>query len=186
MPWSQKAGCFRRMRGVLSSLSLSIHSVRFSPETDGEGYVAADAVKVVKVSSDDAPSKKLPENEDPVGSEDQHVVKEARTYMGIPYRLGKASRSGVDCSGLTMLVYRRFGISLSHDVEEQYLYGSRVRGKPKAGGLVFYDEHGRGISHSGIATGRGTIIHASGYWNKVTETKSQYIRGYKGVKRLFK
>ncbi len=147
------------------------YSVRFSPGTSGEGYVAADAVKVVKVSSDD----------DRAGRD---VVKEARKYTGVPYHLGRASRSGVDCSGLTMLVYRKFGISLPHDVEKQYRYGSPVRGKPKAGDLVFFDEHGNGISHVGIATGRGTIIHASNYWHRVTETKIKYIKGYKGARRL--
>ena len=106
--------------------------------------------------------------------------------MRVPYRLGNASRSGTDCSGLTMLVYRKFGVSMPHDVRRQYRYGSRVSGPPQAGDLVFFDEHGRGISHAGIATGRGTIIHASDYWNKVTETKIQYIRGYKGAKRLLK
>ena len=85
-----------------------------------------------------------------------------------------------------MLVYKKFGVSLPHDVEKQYRYGSRVQGEPKAGDLVFFDEHGDGISHVGIATGRGTIIHASNYWKKVTETKIKYIKGYKGAKRLLK
>jgi len=171
--------------GVFGMTADDDNTVRFSPQTDGEGYVAADAVRVVKVSSDAAPSKKKPpESEGSAGSKGQDVVKEARNYTGVPYRLGRASRSGTDCSGLTMLVYRKFGVSLPHDVEKQYRYGSRVQGEPKAGDLVFFDEHGRGISHSGIATGRGTIVHASDYWNKVTETKIQYIRGYKGARRL--
>ena len=170
--------------GIFEMAAGDDYSVRFSPETDGEGYVAADAVKVIKVSSDDPPSKKLPEKEDPAASEGQEVVKEAQRYTGVRYRLGRASRSGIDCSGLTMLVYRKFDVSLPHDVEKQYRYGSRVRGQPKAGDLVFFDEHGDGISHTGIATGRGTLVHASDYWNKVTETKIQHIRGYKGARRL--
>lgn len=189
--------------------------VRFSPETDGEGYVAADAVKLIEVPSGTA-SPKLPESDASAdtadqsdntgrevveeartresrnprgsssGSKGQNVVKEARTYMRVPYRLGKASRSGTDCSGLTMLVYRKFGVSMPHDVRRQYRYGSRVSGPPQAGDLVFFDEHGRGISHVGIATGRGTIVHASDYWNKVTETQIKRIKGYKGSKRLIK
>ncbi len=171
--------------GVFEMEAGDDYSVRFSPGTNGEGYVAADAVKVVQISSGTASSRKLPGSN---GSDDGHagrdVVKEARKYTGVPYHLGRASRSGVDCSGLTMLVYRKFGISLPHDVETQYRYGSPVRGKPKAGDLVFFDEHGNGISHVGIATGRGTIIHASNYWHRVTETKIKYIKGYKGARRL--
>ena len=112
-------------------------------------------------------------------------MRDARTYMRVPYRPGRASRSGVDCSGLTMLVYQKVGIELPHDVEEQYDdHGSRVRGKPKAGDLVFFNEHRKGISHVGIATGRGTIIHASGHWHRVVETRIEYVRGYAGTKRL--
>ncbi len=155
--------------GVFEMAAGDDQSVRFSPETDGEGYVVADAVKVIKVSSDEAPSKEAPEEEDSAASKGQEVVREAQRYTGVRYCLGRASRSGMDCSGLTMLVYRKFGVSLPHDIERQYCYGSRVRGQPKAGDLVFFDEHGDGISHGGIATGRGTVVHASDYWNKVTD-----------------
>ena len=52
----------------------------------------------------------------------------------------------------------------------------------------FFDEHGDGISHAGIATGKGTAVHASEYVNKVTETRIQYIRfynrGYQSARRL--
>lgn len=179
-------GCWLRL-GVFGMRAGDDNSVWFSPRTDGEGYVAADAVRAVKVSSSATPSKKkLSESDGPVGSKGQDMVKEARNYVRVPYRLGRASRSGTDCSGLTMLVYRKFGVSLPHDVEKQYRYGSRIRGEPKGGDLVFFDEHGCGLSHAGIATGRGTTIHASDYWHKVTETKIQYIRGYKGAKRLLK
>ena len=168
--------------GVFEMAASDDYSVRFSSETGGEDYVAADAVKVVKASSKRPESASSAEDT----TKGQEVVKEARKYMGVPYRRGGASRSGVDCSGLTMLVYKKFGVSLPHDVEKQYRYGSRVQGEPKAGDLVFFDEHGDGISHVGIATGRGTIIHASNYWKKVTETKIKYIKGYKGAKRLLK
>ena len=114
------------------------------------------------------------------------MVNEARTFMGVRYRLGGASRSGVDCSGFTMLVYRKFGVSLPHEVRSQHRYGSRVSGPPQAGDLVFFNEHGRGISHVGIATGRGAIVHASNYFNNVTETQIKYIKGYVGAKRLLK
>jgi cell wall-associated NlpC family hydrolase len=176
--------------GVFEMEAGDDYSVFFSQRTSGEGYVAADAVKVVKVSSGAASSepRRGDSSELRKGDSDsakgREVVREARTYMRVPYRLGRASRSGIDCSGLTMLVYQKFGIELPHDVEEQYDHGSRVRGKPKAGDLVFFNERGKGISHVGIATGRGTIIHASGHWHRVVETRIEYVRGYAGTKRL--
>jgi cell wall-associated NlpC family hydrolase len=201
--------------GVFEMASGDDYSIRFSTGTEGEGYVAADAVRVIKAPSATAPSGisrsdssaetldqggstrqdvvkevRTGGSRSPRGASASHtgqdVVKEARAYMKVPYRLGRASRSGMDCSGLTMLVYRKFGVSMPHDVRRQYSYGSRVSGPPQAGDLVFFDEHGRGLSHVGIATGRGTIVHASNYWKRVTETQIKYIKGYKGAKRLVK
>ncbi|HEX7170260.1 MAG TPA: NlpC/P60 family protein, partial [Rubrobacter sp.] len=51
----------------------------------------------------------------------------------------------------------------------------------KAGDLVFFDETGYGISHVGIATGYGTVIHASTYYGAVVETPIGYIPGYVGA-----
>ncbi len=168
--------------GVFEMAAGDDYKVRFSRATADRGYVIADAVKVVQVSSG-AASSKASQRDAPTARKGQEVVKEARTYMRVPYKLGRASRSGIDCSGLTMLAYRKVGISLPHDVEEQSRHGSRVR-KPEAGDLVFFNEHGDGISHVGIATGRGTVIHASSYWHRVTETPIKYIKGYAGTKRL--
>ena len=111
------------------------------------------------------------------------VVREARTWIGVPYRWGGESRRGTDCSGFTRAVYKKFGRRLPDSPARQMRYGRRVT-KPRAGDLVFFNERGRGISHVGIATGRGTVIHASGHWGKVTETKIRYIRGYAGARRL--
>lgn len=175
--------------------------VQLSPETDGEGYVAADAVKVVRVTSDDAPSRspgtrsgkgaarkaleKDSRSTEPSGKTGEDVVREARRWIGARYRLGGASRSGIDCSGLTMQVYKRFGVSLPHSDDAQYRYGKKVpKGQEQPGDLVFFDEHGDGISHEGIYAGNGRILHASDYFGRVTESDIEYIEGYVGARRL--
>ena len=175
--------------GVFEMEAGDEYSVVFSNKTGGEEYVAADAVKVVQVSSGETSSekKKKPSSakssDPPVDAEGQEVVREARRWFGVPYRLGRASRTGIDCAGLTKRAYQRLGISLPHNVEEQYDYGSRVS-RPAPGDLVFFKEHGGVVTHVGVATGRGTVIHASNYWGKVTETRIRYIKGYVGAKRL--
>jgi cell wall-associated NlpC family hydrolase len=51
---------------------------------------------------------------------------------------------------------------------------------------VFFKEGGRrrGITHVGIYSGRGNLVHASAYFGKVVESKMRYVRGYSGAKRL--
>jgi cell wall-associated NlpC family hydrolase len=165
------------------------YSVMFSRETSGEDYVIADAVKVEYDSAVTPPKSdedsSSSESSDPEGRAGQDVVKEARIWIDVPYRLGGQTRHGVDCSGLTMMVYKRFGVSLPHWDEKQYRMGVRIpKGKEQPGDLVFFNEHGKGISHVGIYAGKGKIVHASDYFNKVTESEMKYIKGYVGASRM--
>ena len=102
------------------------------------------------------------------------VVAEAQSYIGTPYGAG-----GLDCSGFTSAVYADLGVSLPDDPAAQYSYGSPS--EAAAGELVFFDEAGYGISHVGIATGYGTVIHASTYYGTITETPISQVPGYVGA-----
>ena len=42
----------------------------------------------------------------------------------------------------------------------------------------------RGITHVGLYSGRGNLVHASAYFGKVVESKMRYVKGYSGAKRL--
>ena len=102
------------------------------------------------------------------------AVAEAQSYIGTPYGAG-----GLDCSGFTSAVYANLGVSLPDDPAAQYGYG--VPSEGAAGDLVFFDEAGYGISHVGIATGYGTVIHASTYYGTITETPISQVPGYVGA-----
>ncbi len=171
--------------GVYEMQAGDDYSVRFSRRTSGEGYVIADAVKVERVSSA-ASSKETSERDSASRPTGKEVVREAKKWSGVRYRLGGASRSGIDCSGLTMMVYKEFGISLPHSDAKQYRHGVKVTRRPEAGDLVFFNEHDKGISHVGIYAGNGRIIHASNHFNKVVESDMKHIKGYVGAKRLLK
>jgi peptidoglycan DL-endopeptidase RipA len=106
---------------------------------------------------------------------DQAIVEEAYAWMGTPY-----GAYGADCSGFTSQVFAQFGVYLPDDPAAQWGYG--VSSTAEAGDLVFYDEHGWGISHVGIATGYGTVIHASTYYGAVVETPMYDIPGYVGAR----
>jgi len=169
------------------------YSVKVSRQTSGDDYVAADAVKVKKVS-EAAPARETSKGDRPEGTSErasvsgqrgEAVVNEARKWIGVRYRLGGETRRGVDCSGLTMQVYKKFRISLPHWDDKQYRMGTKVpKGQEKPGDLVFFDEHGRNISHVGIYAGNGKIVHASDYYNRVVESQMRYIKGYVGARRL--
>ena len=105
---------------------------------------------------------------------DAAVVAEARSYVGAPY-----GSYGLDCSGFTSAVFADFVVYLPDDPAAQYAYGAPSGGA--AGDLVFFDEAGYGISHVGIATGHGTVIHASTYFGAVVETPIYDVPGYVGA-----
>ena len=104
----------------------------------------------------------------------QAAVDQAYTYVGAPYGV-----NGLDCSGFTSAVYADLGMYLPDDPAAQYAYGTPS--SAEAGDLVFFDEHGYGISHVGIATGYGTMIHASTYYGAVVEAPIESVPGYVGA-----
>ena len=117
----------------------------------------------------------------------QRVLSAAYGLYGTPYVFNGywwTGGAGIDCSELTMLAYRAAGVRLPDDPYAQMQYGRWVS-TPRAGDLVFFSEDYSGYpTHVGIATGRGTVLHASTYTGNVTETWIGYIDGYMGAKRI--
>lgn len=92
------------------------------------------------------------------------AVKEAKTYLGVPYVWGGTSRDGVDCSGLTYLSWLAMGVNLGRTTYAQYPNTSRVSAdKLKPGDLVFseFGANGKeGPGHVGMYIGKGLTIEA--------------------------
>jgi cell wall-associated NlpC family hydrolase len=92
----------------------------------------------------------------------------ARRQLGVPYVWGGASRSGFDCSGFTMYVYRHIGRSLPHGATDQARRGIRVSLRDlKVGDLVFWGGGGY-YSHVAMYAGHGRIIEAPSAGNVVS------------------
>jgi len=85
----------------------------------------------------------------------------AERYLGVPYVWGGASPlAGFDCSGLTMYIYARLGISLTHYTGAQFTQGLRLsREQLEPGDLVFFDG-AADPQHEGIYIGGGRFVHA--------------------------
>ena len=114
------------------------------------------------------------------------VVRVAKRWLGTRYRWGTCTTRRMSCTCETKKTYKRFGHTLPMSEGGQWRYDrSRKVAKSnlRIGDEVFFKEGGRGITHVGIYSGNGNIVHASSYFGKVVESKMRYINGYFGAKR---
>lgn len=92
------------------------------------------------------------------GSLGGRLVSQARSWLGVMYRWGGTSRTGVDCSGLVYRCLNGAGIKVSRKTANGYRVWSGAQDIPRAsctaGDLVCY--HG----HIGIAISNTRMIHA--------------------------
>jgi len=88
----------------------------------------------------------------------------ALKFINSPYIWGGRIPSGIDCSGLTQLVYKIKGIPLPRDSWNQAEAGRSIDfiDQAESGDLVFFDNDRGKITHVGMILSRGLVIHASG------------------------
>lgn len=88
--------------------------------------------------------------------------KAAEAYLGVPYRFGGQSRSGMDCSGFIRQVFAEaHGMDLPHNSAAMSGLGRAVgRSELAAGDLVFF-RNLLFIDHAGIYMGKGYFIHSA-------------------------
>ncbi len=90
------------------------------------------------------------------------LVQYAKQFVGNPYVWGGISlTNGADCSGFTLSIFKKYGVSLPHHAASQAQLGTKVDySSAQPGDLVFYAKNGR-INHVAIYIGNGQVIHAS-------------------------
>lgn len=88
----------------------------------------------------------------------------AMLYLNAPYLWGGKTPFGIDCSGLTQMVYKTNGIMLNRDASQQALQGQTLSfiEETQIGDLAFFDNQEGNIIHVGIMMGDNYIIHAHG------------------------
>ena len=117
------------------------------------------------------------------------VVREARKYIGTKYEQATCTKSRMNCTCLTKKVFAKFGYELPMSTSGQWDYepARKVsKSSLRRGDMVFFEEDGHkgGITHVGIYSGKGKLVHASSYFGEVVESEMSYIKGYYGAKRL--
>ncbi|MGV9981306.1 C40 family peptidase [Micromonospora wenchangensis] len=91
------------------------------------------------------------------------VLAVATRLRDVAYVWGGLSGHGIDCSGLVHLVWRRLGVTLPRDADDQAAATTPVpAGEERPGDLYFFARPGRDIHHVGLVTaGRGPrMLHA--------------------------
>jgi cell wall-associated NlpC family hydrolase len=112
------------------------------------------------------------------------IVREAMSFLGVPYVWGGASPSGFDCSGFVQYVFRQMGRSVPRTADVQFANGYPVT-SPEPGDLVFFQTYDWGASHVGIYLGNGYFINASRPDVHISNFGSSYFRSrYLGARRF--
>ena len=80
------------------------------------------------------------------------MINNAMEFIGVSYRGGGTSRSGMDCSGMVTAVFDIFGLKLPRSSNEMSKVGQKLQKQEiQKGDLVFFRTNGRSvINHVGI------------------------------------
>lgn len=156
--------------------------VKVAVDSD-EGYVAAEYVTVAMELPTAVTLQDLYYGNG-VSNTRVEMVEYAKQFLGNRYVWGGTSLTkGTDCSGFTMGIYRKFGVSLPHSSRAQAGYGTKVSlSEARPGDLVFYGS-GRGINHVAMYIGNGQVIHASSKKTGIKISNVSY-RSIKTIRRI--
>lgn len=110
-----------------------------------------------------------------------------KPWIGTRYKFGGSSRSGTDCSGYVMQIYKtKLNIALPHNAASMFKMGSAVKARDlKEGDLVFFGNVW-GINHVGIYLNKNRFTHASSSKGvTITPMEMDYWKSrYKGARRF--
>lgn len=116
------------------------------------------------------------------------LKKKAFGFLGIRYRFGGNTRSGLDCSSFVQQVFREMSVDLPRTAREQFVVGDEVLPSDlKKGDLIFFRTYASFPSHVGIYLGDNKMIHASSRDRRVVISRmdtSYYRSRFIGAKRI--
>jgi cell wall-associated NlpC family hydrolase len=87
----------------------------------------------------------------------ESILREAKKFDGVPYKLGGDNKKGIDCSALVMLSHKSMGITLPRTSFEQSKVGVNVNLKDaQPGDLIFFkfkkSSTNNPVNHVGIVS----------------------------------
>jgi peptidoglycan DL-endopeptidase RipA len=116
------------------------------------------------------------------------VIRSGKKYLKVSYVPGAplfCNSSQMDCDCFTRRTFKDLGIELGWWTN-QINYGRPVSlSNRRPGDLLFFSEDGSGkLTHVGIQSFRGLILHASIFYGEVVESELKYMRGLYAARRL--
>jgi len=169
---SKLAGQKRRIESLLAEQKRLLGSLR----ADERRRLEAARAAASRASRD----RSWPTYNGPASGRAAVAVQEAYRKLGSPYKWAASGPDRFDCSGLTMWVWAKAGVSLPHSSRAQYSGGRKVsRGSLQPGDLVYY---GSPIHHVGIYIGGGRMISAP-QTGDVVKIQNAFRSDYTGATR---
>jgi gamma-D-glutamyl-L-lysine dipeptidyl-peptidase len=99
-----------------------------------------------------------------VKSKKEKLLETASLYLYAPYLWGGKTPMGIDCSGLTQMIYRINGYQIPRDASQQAELGNTLSfiDESEPGDLAFFDNDEGKIIHVGLLLENNYILHAHG------------------------
>jgi cell wall-associated NlpC family hydrolase len=113
----------------------------------------------------------------------ERVIAFAREQIGRPCVWGAAGPGSFDAPGLTQAAWKAAGVTLPRTTEAQWSAGLQVAlAEVQVGDLVFFHDD---LSHVGIWSGGGVMIHAPGPGARIRE-ESVFFAGQSAIKGVMR
>ncbi len=138
----------------------------------------------------------LPGQGEPIPQTSTQLLSFGQDFLNAPYLWGGRTILGIDCSGLTQLLFKLIGQAIPRDASQQVKIGETIEflSAAQEGDLAFFDNPEGQITHVGLLLNNQTILHASGrvrtdkidhqgIFNADTQTYSHQLRV---IKRILK
>ena len=100
------------------------------------------------------------------------MVAFSERFVGLPYLWGGTSTFGYDCSGFTQMLYRRLGVLMPRDADQQAAWSELkpvARAELRPGDLLYFGASQNKITHTGMYIGDGAFINATAHDKPVVQ-----------------